>query len=120
VISVANSDITGLRVGVYLMTSRGEYVLTSFDTDAPEKYQAFGVRKAGHYVSRCTIPVDTLNEGRFVIGINASSYMVKRYFADERAINFNINATGAPGMQWVEVRQGPLRPRLDWRIEEVH
>ena len=114
------TDVTGLRVGIYLMTSRGEYVLTSFDTDAPEKFQAFGVRKAGHYVSRCTIPADTLNEGRFVIGINASSYMVKRYFADERAINFNVNATGAPGMQWVEVRQGPLRPRLDWRIEEVH
>ena len=115
-----STDITGLRVGIYLMTSRGEYVLTSFDTDAPEKFQAFGVRKAGHYVSRCTIPADTLNEGRFVIGINASSYMVKRFFSDERAINFNINATGAPGMQWVEVRQGPLRPRLDWRIEEIH
>ena len=114
------ADVTGLRVGVYLMTSRGEYVLTSFDTDDAEKYQAWGVRKAGRYISRCTIPADTLNEGRFVIGINASSYMVKRYFADERAINFNINATGAPGMQWVEVRQGPLRPRLDWRIEEVH
>ncbi len=114
------TDVTGLRVGVYLMTSRGEYVLTSFDTDDPEKYHALGVRKAGRYISRCTIPADTLNEGRFVIGINASSYMVKRYFADERAINFTINATGAPGMQWVEVRQGPLRPRLDWRIEEVH
>jgi len=114
------ADVTGLRVGVYLMTSRGEYVLTSFDTDDAEKYQAWGVRKVGRYISRCTIPADNLNEGRFVIGINASSYMVKRYFADERAINFNINATGAPGMQWVEVRQGPLRPRLDWRIEEVH
>ena len=114
------TDVTGLRVGVYLMTSRGEYVLTSFDTDDPEKYHALGVRKAGRYISRCTIPADTLNEGRFVIGINASSYMVQRYFADERAINFTINATGAPGMQWVEVRQGPLRPRLDWRIEEVH
>lgn len=114
------TDVTGLRVGVYLMTSRGEYVLTSFDTDDPEKYHALGVRKAGRYISRCTIPADTLNEGRFVIGINASSYMVKRYFADERTINFTINATGAPGMQWVEVRQGPLRPRLDWRIEEVH
>ncbi|HOV06826.1 MAG TPA: ABC transporter ATP-binding protein [Anaerolineaceae bacterium] len=114
-----DSDITGLRVGIYLMTSRGEYIFTSFDTDDPEKFQSLSVRKAGHYVSRCTIPADTFNEGRFVIGINASSYMVKRYFSDERAINFSVNATGAPGMHWVEVRHGPLRPRLDWRIEEA-
>lgn len=111
-------DITGLRVGIYLMTSRGEYVFTSFDTDEPEKYQKYSVRKAGHYISRCIIPADFLNSGRFVIGMNASSYMVKRYFADERAINFNVNATGAPGMQWVELRHGPVRPRLDWTIEE--
>lgn len=113
------ADITGLRIGIYLMTSRGEYVFTSFDTDDPEKFQAMSVRKAGHYISRCHIPADTFNEGRFVIGINASSYMVKRYFGDERAINFNVNTTGAPGTHWVEIRQGPIRPRLDWRIEEI-
>jgi lipopolysaccharide transport system ATP-binding protein len=114
-----DSDITGLRVGIYLMTSRGEFVFTSFDTDEPSKYEHYRTRKAGHYVSRCTIPPDTLNEGRFVIGMNASSYMVRRYFGDERALNFNVNSTGAPGMQWVEVRNGPVRPRLDWEIKEA-
>ena len=113
------TDITGLRVGVYLMTSRGEYVFTSFDTDDPEAFQSRSVRKAGHFISRCTIPADPFNEGRFVIGINASSYMVKRYFGDERALSFNVNTTGGPGMHWVEVRHGPIRPRLDWRIEEL-
>jgi lipopolysaccharide transport system ATP-binding protein len=114
-----STDITGLRIGIYLMTTRGEFVFTSFDTDEPEKFQHYSIRKAGHYVSKCTIPGDTLNEGRFVIGINASSYMVKRYFGDERALNFNVNSTGAPGMHWVEVRQGPVRPRLEWRIEDA-
>lgn len=113
------SDITGLRVGIYLMTSRGEYVFTSFDTDEPSKYTRYRVRKAGHYISSCTIPPDMLNEGRFVIGMNASSYMVRRYFGDERSLNFNVNSTGAPGMQWVEVRNGPIRPRLDWEIKEA-
>lgn len=112
-------NITGLRIGIYLMTSRGEYIFTTFDTDDPEKFDTYSARKTGHYISSCTIPANTFNEGRFVIGINASSYMVKRYFADERAMNFNINTTGAPGMHWVEIRQGPLRPMLDWRIEEV-
>lgn len=114
-----SSDITGLRIGIYLLTTRGEFVFTSFDTDDPEDFQKYSVRKAGHYRSSCTIPADTFNEGRFVIGINASSYLVKRYFGDERALNFNVNTTGAPGMHWVEVRHGPIRPRLGWRIEEA-
>ena len=113
------SAITGLRIGIYLMTSRGEYVFTSFDTDEASKFEHHRSRKAGHYISSCVIPPDTLNEGRFVIGINASSYMVRRYFGDERALNFNVNSTGAPGMQWVEVRNGPIRPRLDWEIKEA-
>lgn len=113
-----DQDITGLRVGIYLMTSRGEYVFTSFDTDEPEEFQKYGTRKAGRYISRCTIPADMLNEGRFVVGMNASSFKIKRYFSDERAVNFNVNPTGAPGMQWAEVRHGPLRPRLGWTIEE--
>jgi lipopolysaccharide transport system ATP-binding protein len=111
-------DVTGLRVGIYLMTARGEYIFTSFDTDEPEEFQKYGSRKAGHYVSRCTLPGDLLNEGRFVVGINASSYKIKRYFGDERAVNFNVNPTGAPGMQWAEMRHGPIRPRLSWTIEE--
>ncbi len=108
----------GLRVGVYLMTTRGEYVFTSFDTDDPEKFEKYATRGPGRYISSCTIPPDSLNEGRFVIGFNASSYKVRRYFADERAINFDVNSTGAPGTQWPEVRQGPTRPRLGWTIEE--
>jgi len=114
-----DANITGLRVGVYLLTTRGEFVFTSFDTDDSDKFQKYSIRKAGRYFSRVTIPANTFNEGRFVIGINASSYMVKRYFGDERSLNFNVDPTGAPGMQWVEVRQGPIRPRLDWRIEEA-
>jgi len=110
-------DITGLRVGIYLISTRGEYILTSFDTDDPDRFDAFSVRPAGHYVSRCVIPADYLNEGRFLIGLNASSFRVKRYFHDEQALTFNVDAVGAPGMHWPEPRLGPVRPRLDWEIE---
>jgi lipopolysaccharide transport system ATP-binding protein len=111
--------ITGLRVGIYLMTTRGEYVFTSFDTDHPDKYERFSVRQAGHYTSICTIPANFLNEGRYVLGINASSFRVKRYFQDEHALTFTVDGTGAPGMQWAELRLGTVRPNLDWRIESV-
>lgn len=110
--------ITGLRVGYYLMSSRGEFVFTTFDTDEPHLYDRFLARDKGHYSSRCEIPADTFNEGRFIVGINASTYRIRRYFQDERAISFNIDPAGAPGMQWPEQRLGPIRPRLNWKIEK--
>ncbi len=112
-----DEPITGLRVGIYLMSTRGEYVFTSFDTDEPALFEQFGTRPAGLYTSRCRLPADLLNEGRFVIGVNASSYRIKRYFWDEQALTFSVDAAGAPGMQWPEPRLGPVRPRLNWQIE---
>lgn len=112
-----DAPITGLRVGIYLMTTRGEFVFTSFDTDDPLQYDNLPVRTPGNYVSRCSIPVDFLNEGRYVVGVNASTYQIKRYFQDEQALTFTIDPSGAPGMQWAEPRLGPVRPRLDWHIE---
>jgi len=112
-----DAPITGLRIGVYLMSTRGEYIFTSFDTDEAARFERMGTRPAGRYISRCTIPADFLNEGRFVIGVNASSYRVRRYFQDEKALTFTVDAVGAPGMQWPEPRMGAIRPRLDWQIE---
>lgn len=112
-----SAPITGLRVGIYLLSTRGEYIFTSFDTDESAAYERMGTRKAGHYISRCRIPADFFNEGRFVIGVNASSYRMKRYFQDEKALTFTVDAIGAPGMQWPEPRMGAVRPRLDWQIE---
>jgi lipopolysaccharide transport system ATP-binding protein len=109
--------ITGLRIGVYLMSTRGEYIFTSFDTDEAARYEQMGARAVGQYISRCTIPADFLNEGRFVIGVNASSYRVRRYFQDEKALTFTVDAIGAPGMQWPEPRMGAVRPRLEWEVE---
>jgi lipopolysaccharide transport system ATP-binding protein len=111
--------ITGLRVGIYLLTMRGEYVFTSFDLDDPTQFEQFGARQAGHYTSWCTIPADTLNEGRYVLAVNASSFRVKRYFWDDHALAFTVDATGAPGMHWPEPRMGPLRPALEWKIERL-
>lgn len=109
--------LTGLRVGLYFMSTRGEYIFTSFDTDDPKNFEDQSTRKAGHYFSRCTVPANTFNEGRIVLGVNASSFRIKRYFQDEQALVFNVDATGAPGTQWTEVRMGPLRPALNWEIE---
>ncbi|HKJ26800.1 MAG TPA: ABC transporter ATP-binding protein [Anaerolineales bacterium] len=110
--------IQGLRVGIYLLTIRGDLVFVSFDTDSPQEYDRFGTREPGRYISRCQIPADFFNEGQYVLGINASSYRVKRYFQDEHALTFSVDTMGAPGKQWPEVRMGTVRPRLNWQIEE--
>lgn len=112
-----DAPITGLRVGLYLMTARGEYVFTSFDTDNPEKFANLRTRPAGFYKSICKIPADMLNEGRYLLGVNASSYRIRRYFYDDQALTFNVDAANAPGTQWPELRLGPIRPRLDWEIQ---
>jgi lipopolysaccharide transport system ATP-binding protein len=112
-----SAPVTGLRVGLYLLTMRGEYVLTSFDTDEPEQYERLATRSAGHYLSRCTLPANLLNEGRYVLAMNASTFKVRRYFQDENALVFSVDGTGAPGKQWPEQRLGPVRPALAWKIE---
>ncbi|NTU74962.1 MAG: ABC transporter ATP-binding protein, partial [Anaerolineaceae bacterium] len=111
-----SATVAGLRVGFYLLSTRGEYVFTSFDIDDPENFERMASRPSGHYISRCTVPANFFNEGRFVVGVNASSYRIRRYFQDEQALTFNIDASGAPGMQWPEPRLGAVRPKLDWQI----
>lgn len=111
--------ITGLRVGIYLSTGRGEPVFTSFDTDDESAFERYGTRPAGRYRSSCRIPALLLNEGRFILGLNASSFRIRSYFTDEHALGFTIEASGAPGSQWQERRRGPLRPALEWEIQEA-
>ena len=113
-----DSDLTGLRTGLYLTTSKGEPVFTTFDTDAPEDFERYTTRAAGLHISRCRFPANLLNEGRFVLGVNASAFRIQSYFTDEHALTFTVDGTGAPGSHWPEQRRGPLRPSLEWEITE--
>lgn len=116
---LVRKPLKGLRVGIYLITSHGEFVFTSFDMDSPEKFESYAIRKAGLYHSRVKIPANILNGGRYVLGINASSYRIKTYFHDEQALAFNVDSSGAPGTQWPESRLGPIRPALEWEIKKI-
>ncbi len=112
--------VKGLRVGIYLITARGEFIFTSFDTDEEISFNKFDQRSSGEYISRVKIPANLLNSGRFIIGVNASSYRIKTYFHDEQALTFNVDASGAPGTQWPEPRLGPVRPALKWEIKTIN
>jgi len=114
-----DAPIKGLRVGIYLHTMRGDPVFTSFDTDDPGMFETYRTRPAGRYISRCTLPADFFNQGRYTLSVNASAYRIRRYFQEERALEFNVDPSGAPGMQWSEPRPGVIRPRLAWTIEKT-
>jgi len=114
-----DEDVTGLRTGIYLSSSRGEPIFTSFDTDRTEFFEKYTDRPAGRYISRCRIPANYFNSGRLIVGVNASSYRIRSYFTDEHAMTLTIDGTGAPGSHWPERRSGPLRPALDWTIEAL-
>ena len=104
------APVSGLRVGIYLMSTRGEYILTSFDTDEPEPLRALPgpPGRALHQPLHASRPICS-TKAVMSIGINASSFRVRRYFQDEQALNFTVDGTGAPGMQWPEPRLGPVR-----------
>ena len=111
--------IRGLRVGIYINTSRGEPVLTSFDTDAADQFVQLPERKPGRFISRCRVPADFFNGGMYVLGVNASSFRIRSYFNDEHALTFIVDPTGSPGSHWPEPRQGSVRPAFNWEIIEA-
>jgi len=111
--------IKGLRIGIYVITSHGEYVFTTFDTDDARTFEEYAVREPGNYASRCHIPANLLNGGRFIVGMNASSYRIRTYFHEDQAFVFNVDASGAPGTQWPEPRLGPVRPSILWEITQI-
>jgi lipopolysaccharide transport system ATP-binding protein len=112
-------SITGLRIGIVLMTARGEVLFTSFDTDEQDLYAEYGIRESGRYRSACTLPADVLNSGQYSISVIASSFRIKRYFREDSALTFDVDITGAPGAHWPEARPGSSRPRLEWKIEAL-
>jgi lipopolysaccharide transport system ATP-binding protein len=113
-----DEPIQGLRVGIYLQSGLGEYLFASFDTDMKGNYDKYATRPAGKYVSTCQIPANLLNDGRYILGVNASTYRVQSYFQDEHALVFHVDGAGAPGKQWGENRIGLIRPDLGWIIQD--
>jgi lipopolysaccharide transport system ATP-binding protein len=109
----------GLRVGIRLQSIHGELILLSFDMDDLTLFESSGLRRPGHYLTRCEIPGDLLNEGRFVVGLSAGAYRMKSFVEEEHVLTFTVDGAGAPGGQWGERRAGLLRPRLKWQIDPL-
>ena len=115
---VLTRTLTDFRVGVYLFTGRGHMLFLAFDVDDASLYETFKTRGPGGFVSRCQIPADLLDGGNFIIGAEASSYNIARYFRDEHVLHVSVDSSAAVGSHWPEgPRGGMLRPALHWEVK---
>ncbi len=109
----------GFRAGIYLSTAQGELIFTSWDSDN-NRERWNNSREAGHYVSRCRVPANLLNEGDFLLGINAGVFNVKSFITDEYCLLLRVVPTDeAVGGHWVEKRAGFIRPKLEWELKKI-
>ncbi len=104
------------RVGILLTTVDGIPVFEAYDTD---KEEYAGPRKSGTFISRCKIPANLLNPGRFIISVNAGIPNNKNLAFIEGALTFDIEDIGAVGSHMHSKRKGIIRPRLEWNCERA-
>jgi len=104
-----------LRIAFRLMTADGITVFTSSDTDA----WGGSARVEGTYVSRCKMPANFLNEGRYSVTISADIPFIESLFIEDAAISFTVVQTGGVSGQYPEHWPGIICPNMSWIVERV-
>lgn len=111
------SEVRNMRVEFYFYSSQGEFLFSSVDIDSYSNYEKYFNRRPGRYISRCVVPADYFNEGKFIIGLYAGVWGLPRFFLDEQALSFTVDAMGGTGSHSIAERAGFLRPNWEWSIE---
>jgi len=102
------------RIGFRLLTSDGTVVFSSVDSSSAGSHEM--PRKPGHFMSRCEIPGNLLNEGFFSVTVAADIPFIEVLFFKENVVSFHVEQTGGPGTQYSEKWQGVIRPSLFWEV----
>ena len=111
-----NESLPDARVGFRLLSSNGEVVFTSEDTDPGGQGTT---RNKGIYVSRCVIPANFLNTGRYSISVVGDLPLREFLFLHENIVTVFIQLTGGVGSAVPDGRSGVVRPALAWEIIEI-
>jgi lipopolysaccharide transport system ATP-binding protein len=110
--------LTNLRIGFRLMAGDGTVVFTTSDTEVSESLGRS--RFPGRYLSRCEIPGNLLNEGRYsILNVWADIPFIKVMFLAENMLPFQIERTGGSGARYPERWTGVICPILPWEIQYV-
>ncbi|WP_084141453.1 ABC transporter ATP-binding protein [Hyphomonas johnsonii] len=108
----------GLRLGVTLVGSGGETVLSSKDLDVFDPDLA---RPAGRHISTCEIPANFLNIGQFFLSVGSDFPMVQGHFNVDRVLTFTVEASAdMVGGHVPDSRAGLIRVQLPWTMESAN
>jgi len=109
--------LSHLRVAVRVAAADGTIVFTSSD-DRDPRWDGCP-RDLGKYVSRCSVPGNLLNEGRYTLTLSADIPFVRAIFLEENAITLDVERLGGGGTRYPERWPGLVCPELKWDVQLV-
>src|SRR5882672_1259783 len=109
--------LPSFRVAVRLLATDGTVILTS--ADSSNNCWEESSREPGRYASKCEIPGNFLNIGRYMLTISADIPFVEELFFVENCLSFHVEQTGSHSGRFPERWPGVICPKLDWHIERL-
>lgn len=109
-----HADIHGVNLAIHLVRD-GSIIFKSFDTDLDT--DAFGLRKAGDYLTRIRLPVKLLTAGRYTIEATAGRPNVGYFSRTPAQLSFDIeeNSEDVTRKSYAAKRQALLILPLAWK-----
>jgi lipopolysaccharide transport system ATP-binding protein len=74
---------------------------------------------ASTYQTRCTIPANLLNEGRYSVTVQIGRGINQPYAIAEDCVTFDVHDTGEQRGLYAGAWPGVIRPRLDWSSQSA-
>jgi lipopolysaccharide transport system ATP-binding protein len=105
------------RIALRVITTDGTVAFTTSESADPGyETKPCGV---GHYIARCLIPGNLLNEGYYSLMLSADIPGKEVLFIEEGAMGFSVEQTGGVNSRFVEKWPGVVCPSLKWETESV-
>jgi lipopolysaccharide transport system ATP-binding protein len=109
--------IPRFRIALRFLTSDGTVAFTTSDSADP----SFENKpcSSGHYVTRCIVAGNLLNEGTYSLTLSADIPFQENLFVEEGAMSLCVEQTGGVNSRFSEKWPGVVCPRLKWETEMV-
>jgi lipopolysaccharide transport system ATP-binding protein len=105
-----------LNMGIHVHDANGTLLFVAGDFQDPRWQDR--ERPLGRHLSRCHIPANLLNEGRYSVLAGVSTFPVQNHAVERDAISFRVDddmtSTGARGSWPREWPGGAVRPLFTW------
>jgi hypothetical protein len=110
-------EVKNLRLYLRFKTTMSETVFATYEDAQIQK--GFN-RKPGHYTAICKIPPNILNNMTYRIYIGFDSPGYKVLIPGKEYLEVDIVDTSDGYRYYPGAFDGPIRPVMDWRVEEIN